>query len=37
MDMQMALVAIMAVLMVGAAVWCWRIENLPGKKEKEEQ
>lgn len=35
--MQIAVVAIMAVLMVGAAVWCWRIENLPGADEKKEK
>lgn len=35
--MEIAVVAIMAVLMVGAAVWCWRIENLPGADEKKEK
>ncbi len=35
--MQIAVVAIMAVLMVGAAVWCWRIENLPDADEKKEK
>ena len=28
-SMDMVVVAVMAVAMIGAAVWCWRIENLP--------
>ena len=35
--MEMVVVAIMAVLMVGAAVWCWRIENLSGADDKKEK
>lgn len=27
--MDMAVVAVMAVVMLGAVIWCWRIENLP--------
>ena len=34
--MDMIVVAVMAVVMVGAAIWCWRIENLPGADEKKE-
>ncbi len=34
MDMEMIIVAIMAVLMVGAGIWCWRIENRGSENEK---
>lgn len=32
--MDTAVVAVMAVLMAGAAAWCWRMENLPHADEK---
>lgn len=34
--MDMIVVAGMAVLMIGAAIWCWRIENLPNADEKKD-
>lgn len=33
-DMDTIVVAVMAVAMIGAAIWCWRIENLPDADEK---
>lgn len=35
--MDMIVVAVMAVLMIGAAIWCWRIENLPNADEKKDK
>ena len=35
--MEMTVVAVMAIVMIGAAVWCWRIENLPNADEKKDQ
>ena len=32
--MDMAVVAVMAVVMLGADIWCWRIENLPDTDQK---
>ena len=32
--MEMAVVVVMAIVMAGAAAWCWRIENLPNADEK---
>ena len=33
-SIDMVVVAVMAVAMIGAAIWCWRIENLPDADEK---
>ena len=33
-NMDVVVVAVMAVAMIGAAVWCWRIENLPDADQK---
>ena len=33
-DMDTIVVAVMAVAMIGASIWCWRIENLPDAEEK---
>ena len=36
-DMGTVVVAVMAVAMIGAAIWCWRIENLPDADKKAEK
>ena len=36
-NMDMAVVAVMAVVMLGAVIWCWRIENLPDADQKTEK
>ena len=36
-DMDTIVVAVMAVAMIGAAIWCWRIENLPDADKKAEK
>lgn len=35
--MDTAVVAVMAVLMAGAAVWCWRMENRPDAEDENTQ
>lgn len=32
--MDTVVVAIMAILMLGAAVWCWRVENMSDTEKK---
>ena len=32
--MDTVVVTVMAVAMIGAAIWCWRIENIKNKEKK---